>query len=78
MESAMLIIEVVAGLIPGRDPLPEFTKRWAITSREWSGCKDDSHRIALLADRAALADHYASTLRDPNRVNWVRTDWVWL
>lgn len=85
-ESAKVIIEVVAGLIPGQ-PEAKFTRRWAITSSEWeqarakdAAAEDPELAIAaalLLADRAAVADEYARLLRNPGRFNWVRTDWLW-
>lgn len=86
-ESARLIIEVVAGLIPGKDPDPAYTRRWAITSAEWADAvnadedADEAHRFhtyLLLTGRAAQADEYARALRNPQRFNWVRTEWVWL
>lgn len=85
MESAKLILEVVAGLIPGQ-PEPEYTRRWVVTSSEWEEAerKDDEvdpehafHRALLIAFRAAEADEYARLLRNPGRFNWVRTDWLW-
>jgi hypothetical protein len=78
MESAKLIIEVVAGLLPGKDPEPEFTKRWAVTSDQWYAAGTDEAKLDLLADRGGKADEYAASLRNPGRFNWVRTDWVWL
>lgn len=75
MESAKLIIEVVAGLLPGKDPEPEFTRRWAITSQEWHESQDQS---GLLAERNGQAQGYAALLMlQPDRLNWVRTDWIW-
>lgn len=85
-ESARVIIEVVAGLIPGT-PEPTFTCRWVVTSAEWEAAKardaDDApdhamHAALLLAFRAAEADEYARLLRNPGRFNWVRTEWIWL
>lgn len=84
--SAKAVIEVTAGLIPGR-PEEAFTRRWVITSAEWEQAErddeaaDPEHAFAqalLLAFRAAEADEYARLLRNPGRFNWVRTDWVWL
>lgn len=84
--SAKVIIEVVAGIIPNQ-PEPEFTRRWAINSDEWQAAQeadekaDPEHRFnayLLLAGRAAQADEYARALRNPQRFNWVRTDWLWL
>jgi hypothetical protein len=96
LESAKVIIEVTAGLIPGT-PEDAFTRRWAITSAEWeeAQAKDaellqqaqegdadaGSHAMfaaLLLAFRAAEADEYARLLRNPQRLNWTRTDWIWL
>lgn len=85
-ESARLIVEVVAGLIP-EQPEDEFTKRWAVTSTEWQAAietdkyaqeGDESAVWLLMTERAELADAYARELRNPNRLNWVRVDWVWL
>lgn len=88
MESARLVIEVMAGLIPGKDPEPKFTRRFVVTSAEWDAAKDADKReedpedalgtALLIAFRAAQADEYARLLRNPGRFNWVRTDWVWL
>lgn len=83
---ARVIIEVMAGLVPGRAD-ETFTRRWAITTDEWEKAKaddeasDPEHAFAcalLLAFRAAEADEYARMLRNPGRFNWVRTDWIWL
>lgn len=76
MESARVIIEVVAGLIPGRDPDPSLTRRWGLTSVEWAEAEDQS---AALAELNGRAQGYASLLMmQPDRLNWVRTDWIWL
>lgn len=78
-DSARVIIEVVAGLIPGRDPDPELTRRWAITSDDWYGADDDTARAVLLATRNGQALGYAQWLMlQPDRLNWVRVDWIWL
>ena len=78
---ARLIIEVVAGLLPGKDPDPEFTKRFAITSKAWRAAQDAGGDAAgrLLAETNGKAQGYAALLMlQPDRLNWVRTDWVWL
>ena len=77
MDSAKLIIEVVAGLLPGQ-PMPEYTKRWAVTSFDWDSAVTDQLKRALVVGRATEADEYTWTLRNPSRVNWVRTDWDWV
>lgn len=77
MEQARVIVEVVAGLIP-QQPEPEFTQRWAITSNEWHGLADDVERAKLLAETNGKAQGYAGWLMmQPDRLNWVRTDWIW-
>lgn len=73
MESARCCWEVVAGLIPGKNPEPEFTKQWWITSAQWAS--DDG--LALWEKGRDEAYDYAKTLLDPNRLNWVRVDWIW-
>ena len=87
METARVLLEVTAGLIPQR-PEPELTKQWAITSKEWqeaaAQAKDQSdievsRQSTLLAERNGQALAYANLLMlQPDRVNWVRTDWIWL
>lgn len=77
MESARVIIEVVAGLIPGT-PEPEFTKRFVVTSREWHEAGSPELAYAALRKREKEADEYAQQLREPSRLNWVRVDWIWL
>lgn len=91
MESARIIIEVVAGLIPGKDPDPEFTKRFVISSQEWADAAQAEYadpssdgpstegRIHLLGTRNREAlDYAAQLMMRPDRLNWVRTDWIYL
>lgn len=62
MESAKLIIEVTAGIIPG-EPEESFTKRWAITSAEWENAEREDARVLGEAaelpeeERAEVAQH---------------------
>jgi hypothetical protein len=75
MESARVLLEVMAGVIPGT-PEPEFGRRWGITTAEWEASE---HQSGLLAERAGQAQGYAQLLMlQPDRVNWVRLDWIWL
>lgn len=82
MENARVIVEVVAGLIPGKDPDPQYTKRYAITSKEWQEAGDQDQgrgQALLLAEVVGKAQGYSAMLMNsPNIVNWVRTDWIWL
>jgi len=73
--SARLIIEVVAGLIPNT-PDPRYTRRWGVTSEEWLNAEDEG---MLLAERNGQAQGYAAWLMmQPDRLNWVRLDWIYL
>jgi hypothetical protein len=78
MEQAKILIEVVGGIIPER-PEPELTKQWAITSAEWQQATADDAQGFLLSTRNGQAQGYAGWLMmQPDRVNWVRTNWLWL
>jgi hypothetical protein len=75
MERARIVLEVTAGLIPGQ-PMPEHTKRWAITEAEW---KNAATRANILAERNGQMQGYAALLMlQPDTLNWVRTDWIYL
>jgi len=74
-ESARVIVEVMAGVVP-QQPEPEFTRRWALTSKEWAEAEDQGVALAVLNGKA---QGYAGLLMlQPERLNWVRTDWLWL
>ena len=76
-QSARLIVEVVAGVIP-QQPDPVLTRRYAITSAEWHDA-DGERQAELLAEVNGKAQGYAALLMlQPDRLNWVRTDWLWL
>lgn len=77
MQSARVLIEVRAGVIP-ETAEPEYTKQWGITSEQWEAVAP-ADQSALLADLNGRAQGYAMLLMlQPDRVNWVRTDWLWL
>jgi hypothetical protein len=78
MDSARVIVEVVAGLIP-QTPMPEHTRRWALTSEEWAAAGEKGTQSEALAVLNGKAQGYAGLLMlQPDRLNWVRTDWIWL
>lgn len=79
MESAKVLLEVTAGIIPDRSE-PELMKQWAITSEEWAQAADiEGGHGFLLSSRNGQALGYASWLMmQPDRVNWVKTNWIWL
>lgn len=77
-DSARVIVEVQAGLIPGQ-PDPEHTKRWALSSDQWQAVVDGGTEGPALAELNGRAQGYAALLMlQPDRLNWVRTDWIWL
>lgn len=74
-EPARVLIEVTAGIVPN-DPMGEHRRLYAITSAEW---ESSTNPPALLAEANGKAMGYASYLMlQPDAVNWVRTDWIWL
>lgn len=79
MNEARILLEVVAGVLPGT-PEPEFTKQWAITSNEWQAAAEKPDgQSALLAEFNGKAQGYAALLMlQPDRLNWVKTEWIWL
>lgn len=75
MESAKVIIQVVAGIIP-EQPMPEHTRRFGITGKQWDDAEDPS---VLLAETNGRAQGYAGFLMlQPDMLNWVRIDWIWV
>jgi hypothetical protein len=81
MDRARILIEVVAGIIP-EQKLPELTKQFAITSDAWykQGKYEGKAEEAELEvmKTFGLAQEYMRTLWNPQRVNWVRCDWIYL
>lgn len=78
MESARVIVEVVAGVIPGT-AMEEHTRRYAITGTEWAEAEQAGRTGDLLAETNGRAQGYAGLLMlQPNALNWVRTEWIWL
>lgn len=76
METTRCAVQVFAGVLPGT-PDPEFTKTWVIQSEEWHAA-DDGHKSMLLVELAGKANTYASYLMlQPDRFNWVKTEWIW-
>ena len=74
-EAARVIIEVVAGVVP-QHPIPERTRRYVVTSRQWQEAEDQA---ALLAELNGRANGYAALLMmQPDQFNWVRVGWNWL
>lgn len=80
--SAKLIIEVVAGVLPGT-PMKEHTRRWGWTSEDQAALADACHELHFAAQEkycriAGESREYAASLEDPHRFNWVQRVWLWL
>jgi hypothetical protein len=76
-EHARALILVSAGLVP-ESPEDQYSRQWTISSQDWDD-RDQPARMELLADVNARASGYANLLMlQPDHVNWVRLDWVWL
>lgn len=68
---ARILIEVVAGVIPGQEML-EYKKMFAIGEDIYW---DKPEEVKKILDEA---NNYMRELMDPHKVNWVRLDWVYL
>jgi len=76
MQQARCAVDVVAGVLPGT-PEDDFTRRFWITSQEWNDA-DGTGQVNLLTDLAGKANGYATYLMlQPDRLNWVKLEWVW-
>jgi hypothetical protein len=77
-DSTRVVVEVVAGLIPG-SPEPEFSRSWSLSSDEWQAAVAAGKQGETLAVLNGRAQGYAGWLMMlPDRLNWVRVDWIWL
>lgn len=69
--------EVTAGIIPGT-PMPELTKRWNYSGQDFDRDRAaDAESLTLFRMLADEARHYAQSLQDPRRLNWVNLTWLW-
>lgn len=79
MDGAMrAAIEVTAGILPGQPDI-EYTRRWVLPEAEWTDAQAKEQAGELLATLHGQAQGYAAFLMlQPDRLNWVRTEWVWI
>ena len=81
MEGVRVIIEVVAGVIPGT-PIPEYTRRFYVTSDAWymQGKYENKPKEAQdeVMQAYGMAHEYMRNLYNPQLVNWVRCNWIYL
>lgn len=59
--------------------MPEYTRRWGLTSSEWESPDGGPSPlgVALFNAHLAAAQEYARALMEPRMLNWVRVDWIW-
>jgi len=62
-------VTVVAGLAPGL-PEQELTRVWNFTQK-------DLDNPPTYIDRTGSAMNYAMSLQNPQKVNWVKFEWIW-
>jgi hypothetical protein len=68
--------EVTGGIIP-RQPMPEYTRRWLLTSETYYAEREQSS-IATFERFQQEARDYARALENPGILNWVNVEWVYL
>lgn len=76
-DSAMVILEVCAGVVPGV-PETEHTRRWVISSARWHELEAmPGLQAEALAKLNGEAQGYAMLLMlQPERFNWVKVEWL--
>lgn len=65
--------QVVGGIIPD-EPEDGLTRRFELTSDDM----EVRHKQEVFLARRMEAMSYAESLMDPNRLNWVRVEFLWL
>ena len=68
--------EVTAGIIP-RQPIPEYTRRWFLTSEVYYAELRDKSLTTYTRYKIEAHD-YASELENPGMLNWVNIEWIYL
>lgn len=80
MERVRIIIEVVAGVLPGT-PMTEYSKQFVIPSDIWyaqgtfEGKKEEAQMEIYKV--YGLAQEYMRSLWDPQIINWVKLEWIY-
>ena len=68
-EALKCSIHVYAGIIVG-ESMPEYSRVWHMTQK-------DLDNPPTYIDNGGAAMNYAMSLQNPEKVNWVRLDWIW-
>ena len=69
MSALKCSISVQAGIVLG-DPRSEFTRTWNFT-------QEDLNNPPTYIDKTGAAMNYAMSLQNPEKVNWVKLEWIW-
>jgi len=80
-QAVKAILTVQAGVFPG-ESMQELFRHWSYTSEDYAkDCAlgpEASADASIFTQRLKDAHAYALSLTDPSRVNWVRTEWIWV
>lgn len=68
--------EVTAGIIPRR-PMPEYTRRWFLTSETYYAEREQLSTETFSRYKIEAHD-YAMELENPGLVNWVNIEWIYV
>lgn len=69
MDGLKCSITVTAGVLLN-DPMPELRRCWNFS-------QGDLDNPPTYIDRTGAAMNYAMSLQNPEKVNWVRFEWLW-
>lgn len=69
MDGLKCSIRVVAGVLPNQQ-LSQLT-------RTWDFLQSDLDNPPTYLDKSGAAMNYAMSLQKPEKVNWVKFEWIW-
>ena len=70
MDTLKCSIVVSAGVVLG-EPMGEYMRSWEITQK-------DLDWPPTYIDETGAAMNYAMSLQNPEKVNWVKFEWIWM
>lgn len=78
MIACKALITVTAGVVPW-EPMSEYSKRWSYDSNHYERDMASAEpTLTIFSKMLDEAHEYAKNLSNPEAVNWVRVDWVWM
>jgi len=69
IETLKCSVVISAGVIIG-EPMPKYTRQWGFSNK-------DLEDKWLYIDKTGAAMNYAMSLQNPQKVNWVKFEWIW-